>query len=156
MTRRLLDKVMVIDLEATCWEGDPPPGQMSEIIEIGLCMLDVTTGERETPRAILVKPQRSKLSAYCTKLTTLTPEMLRDGLDFAAACALLREEYQSHLRPWASYGDYDRLQFTRQCEALGLDNPMGRTHINVKNLLALQSGLSREVGLRKAMGLVGL
>ncbi len=156
MTRRLLDKVIVIDLEATCWEGDPPPGQMSEIIEIGLCVLDVATGERQTPRAILVRPQHSTLSPYCTRLTTLTPEMLEDGLDFSSACDLLREDYQSHLRPWASYGDYDRLQFARQCEALGLEHPMGRTHINVKNLLALQSGLSREVGLRKAMGLVGL
>ncbi|NEE10677.1 DNA polymerase III, partial [Streptomyces sp. SID7499] len=25
----------VVDVEATCWEGQPPPGQVSEIIEIG-------------------------------------------------------------------------------------------------------------------------
>ena len=42
---KILDKIIVIDLEATCWEGDPPPGQESEIIEIGLCILDVATGE---------------------------------------------------------------------------------------------------------------
>ena len=29
-----LDKILVIDLEATCWAGDPPPGQDREIIEI--------------------------------------------------------------------------------------------------------------------------
>ena len=33
---RKLDRILVVDVEATCWEGDPPPGQISEIIEIGL------------------------------------------------------------------------------------------------------------------------
>ena len=40
---RKLDQILVVDVEATCWEGDPPPGQISEIIEIGLCVLDVAT-----------------------------------------------------------------------------------------------------------------
>ena len=40
---RKLDRILVVDVEATCWEGDPPPGQTSEIIEIGLCVLDVPT-----------------------------------------------------------------------------------------------------------------
>jgi inhibitor of KinA sporulation pathway (predicted exonuclease) len=149
-----LDKVLVIDLEATCWEGDPPESQTSEIIEIGLCVMDPITGEREEPRAILIKPQRSKLSDFCIQLTTLTPEMLADGMGFAEACDLLREAYQSHRRTWASYGDYDRLQFLAQCGAWGVPYPFGRTHINVKNLLALKLGLEREVGLQRAMKLL--
>ncbi|MFE2626194.1 DNA polymerase III, partial [Streptomyces caelestis] len=31
----------VVDVEATCWEGQPPPGQVSEIIEIGLTVVDL-------------------------------------------------------------------------------------------------------------------
>lgn len=27
---RKLDQILVIDVEATCWEGNPPPGQTSE------------------------------------------------------------------------------------------------------------------------------
>lgn len=146
-----LDKVLVIDVESTCWESDPPPDQTSEIIEIGLCVLDITTGERSAPRAIMVKPQQSSISEYCTQLTTITPEMLSDGLDFADACTLLQEEYNAHQRTWASYGDYDRLQFIKQCEQQGIPYPFGRTHINVKNLFALKLNLEREVGLRKAM-----
>lgn len=151
-----LDKILVIDIEATCWAGEPPPDQSSEIIEIGLCVLDVGTGERSAPRAILVKPQRSTLSEFCVKLTTLTPEMLADGLVFSDACALLEDEYQSHQRTWASYGDYDRLQFMKQCETWGVPYPFGRSHINAKNLLALQCGLAHEVNLQQGMKLVGL
>jgi inhibitor of KinA sporulation pathway (predicted exonuclease) len=153
---RALDKILVIDVEATCWEGDPPAGQTSEIIEIGLCVLDVTRGERSAPRAIMVKPQRSTLSEFCIQLTTITPEMLADGLSFTEACALLRDEYRSHQRTWASYGDYDRLQFSKQCEQWGISYPFGPSHINVKNLLALQLGLKKEVGLQHGCGLLGL
>jgi inhibitor of KinA sporulation pathway (predicted exonuclease) len=155
MAKRL-DKIIVIDVEATCWEGEPPPGQSSEIIEIGLCELDVDTGKRAEPRAILVRPQRSTLSDYCQTLTTLTPKMLADGMPFDAACALLKDTYRTHHRTWASYGDYDRLKFQDQCKAWGLDYPFGRSHINVKNLLALQLGLDREVNLQEAARLVGL
>jgi len=27
---RKLDRMLVVDVEATCWEGDPPPGQISK------------------------------------------------------------------------------------------------------------------------------
>lgn len=151
-----LDQILVIDVEATCWEGDPPEGQTSEIIEIGLCLLDVAAGERSAPRAIMVQPQRSSLSEFCIQLTTITPEMLTDGIDFAAACTLLREEYRSHQRTWASYGDYDRVQFVKQCEQWEIPYPFGPSHINVKNLLALQLGLKREVGLARGTRLLGL
>ena len=153
---RKLDKILVIDVEATCWEGDPPAGEASEIIEIGLCILDVATGSRSTPRAIMVKPQHSSVSDYCTQLTTITPEMVADGLSFPEACRLIIEEYDSQRRTWASYGDYDRLQFVKQCEEWGIAYPFERSHINVKNLLALQLGLKKEVGLRRGASLVGL
>lgn len=153
---RRLDKILVIDLEATCWQGEPPPGEEREIIEIGLCELDVASGSREAPEAILIQPQRSKVSDYCQKLTTLTPEMLSAGMRFEAACALLADNYRSHERTWASYGDYDRLKFQSQCHDWGVPYPFGRSHINVKNLLALSLGLKQEVDLQAGMRLLGL
>ena len=69
---RKLDRILVVDAEATCWEGDPPAGQISEIIEIGLCVLDVATLTRVERRDILVRPVCSTVSPYCSRLTTLT------------------------------------------------------------------------------------
>ncbi|MCB9131481.1 MAG: hypothetical protein H6647_11155 [Anaerolineales bacterium] len=61
---RKLDNILVIDVEATCWQGDPPRGQSSEIIEVGLCLLDVAGLARVERRSILVRPaRRSALSA---------------------------------------------------------------------------------------------
>jgi inhibitor of KinA sporulation pathway (predicted exonuclease) len=153
---RKLDTLLVIDLEATCWQEDPPPGQTNEIIEIGLCELDVQTSKRKTRRSIFVKPEHSELSEFCIQLTGITPNMLADALSYSDACAVLEAEYLSHQRTWASYGDYDRRQFAKQCQAMEVAYPFGPSHINVKNLLALQLGLKHEVNLVEAMHLLGL
>ncbi len=155
MTKKL-DKIIVVDLEATCWQGDPPPGETSEIIEIGICTLDVSSGERSDKRGILIKPRHSTLSNYCSQLTTITPGMLENAPSLREACRLLQEKYLSDVRTWASYGDYDRLMLTQQCQEKGIPYPFGRSHINVKNLLALHFGLEHEVNLKQGTALVGL
>jgi len=155
MARRL-DQILVIDIESTCWEGPPPPGQENEIIEIGLCTLEVASGDRRDRESLLVRPERSSVSAFCTRLTTLTQDQVDRGMGFAEACGVLTERYGSRQRTWASYGDYDRRQFERQCASRGLAYPLGPTHLNVKNLLALGLGLRREVGMAEALRLVDL
>ena len=155
MAKRL-DQILVVDLEATCWEGDPPAGEENEIIEIGVCSLDVATGQRRDKRSMLVRPERSQVSAFCTSLTTLTQEQVDGGMRFAEACGVIRKELRGQDRLWASYGDYDRRMFERQCAARGVGYPFGPSHLNVKSLLALGLGLTREVGLDEALGLLGL
>ncbi|WP_030427521.1 3'-5' exonuclease [Allokutzneria albata] len=156
MGKRSSARVLVVDVEATCWEGAPPAGQVNEIIEIGVCVLDTATLERGERRAILVRPERSEVSAFCTELTTLTAADVADGLSFVDACAVLREEFGSQDLVWASYGDYDRKQFRRQCEATGAKYPFGSRHINVKTLFALAHNLKAEVGMDRAVELAGL
>lgn len=156
MSRRLLDLLLVVDVEATCWEGETPTGQENEIIEIGICMLDVATGQRLEKRSLLVKPERSRVSPFCTQLTTLTQEQVDQGISFAEACAILQSDYLSRERVWASFGDYDRAQFERQCRARQIEYPFGARHINIKTLFALCYGLSREVGMARALEIAGI
>ena len=150
-----LDKILVVDLEATCWEGEPPPDQEHEIIEIGLCVLEVATGRRLENPSIMVRPERSRVSEYCTQLTTLTQEEVETGMSLEEASRLLRERYGSRQRLWASFGDYDREQMQLQCQAQGIDYPFGRGHINVKSLFAVVYNLRHEVPLDQAMAMRG-
>jgi inhibitor of KinA sporulation pathway (predicted exonuclease) len=154
--KRRLDQILVVDVEATCWDGPPPAGQESEIIEIGLCLLAVDSGQRLMRESLLVCPERSKVSEYCSRLTTLTQEQVELGMPFEQACRHLRDVHHARQRTMASYGDYDRLQFERQCRARSLPYPFGRTHLNVKNLLAIALGLPREVGLDRGLSMLGL
>jgi len=130
---KLLDKITVVDIEATCWNGNPPEGMISDIIEIGICLLDVKTGEISDSRGILVKPERSTISEFCTELTTITPELIQqEGISYKEACAVVRKEYLAQSRAWASFGAYDLKHFQRQSAELGVGFPFGPSHINVK------------------------
>jgi inhibitor of KinA sporulation pathway (predicted exonuclease) len=151
-----LDHIIVVDVESTCWEDGPPPGEVSEIIEIGVCPLELSTGRRLGKRSILVKPRRSRVSEFCTRLTTITHEQVDRGITFTEACEILRKEYQTRERVWASYGDYDRTMFQTQCQATGVPYPFGPRHLNVKTLFALSRGLPHEVGMGEALALMNV
>ena len=155
MTRKY-DLILVVDIECTCWEKLPPPGMETDIIEIGICTLDVKTRVRVERRSLIVKPERSTVSPFCTKLTTLTQEQVEGGMPFVQACNILRYEYQSHKRVWASYGDFDRQQFERQCAAMGVTYPFGASHLNVKTLYTLIRSLRHDVSMADAVRLLGL
>lgn len=151
-----LDQIIVIDVESTCWQGPPPRGQESEVIEIGVCSLDIASGKILNKESILVKPIKSSVGNFCTKLTTLTQVQVEEGIDFYDACRILQKKYLTNKRTWASYGDYDRRQFEKQCERLNIRYPFGPTHINVKNLFATIYALPHEVGMVEALDLLDL
>lgn len=141
----------VMDVEATCWDGQPPPGSVNEIIEIGLTVVDLSAGRRSSRHRVLVRPARSSVSGFCTELTGLTQAEVDRGVTFAEACRILVEEYGAGERPWASWGDYDRRQFARQSRADGVAYPFGfpteRTHTNAKAVFAESYGLRRKPGM---------
>ncbi|MFF3604380.1 exonuclease domain-containing protein [Streptomyces sp. NPDC002463] len=150
----------VVDVEATCWEGQPPPGAVSEIIEIGLTVVDLTVRRRVGRHRILVRPERSEVSGFCTELTGLTPAEVAGGVGFAEACRILADAHDARSRPWASWGDYDRKQFERQCRAAGAPYPFGRPaeqgHTNAKAVFTEAYGLRKRPGMAGALQLAGL
>jgi inhibitor of KinA sporulation pathway (predicted exonuclease) len=146
-----LDQILVIDVESTCWKGNPPPGQTNEIIEIGITLLNIKELQIMETLSILVKPERSEISQFCTELTTLTEAQIETGITFQEACNRLKNDFNAKERTWASYGDYDRRQFERQCRELSIAYPFGPTHINIKNLLSIFEGLTSELGMIDAL-----
>ncbi len=151
-----LSQVLVVDVEATCWSGAPPEGQEPEIIEIGWCVLETPGRTIVRSGDILVRPQRSSVSAFCTELTTLTQETVDDGIGFADACGLLRDDVGAGQMMWASYGDYDRRQFRRQCSGWSVDYPFADSHLNIKVLFALMRGEPHAPGMAGALRALGL
>ncbi len=131
------DKIIVVDIEATCWEFEPPDGQINEIIEIGFCIYDVAKDDIFGKRSILVKPTASVVSPFCTELTALTPQQVAEqGLDFAAACRILVEEYGTREILWASWGGYDHKMFRQGCRRMAVGYPFSDRHLNVKRAFA--------------------
>jgi inhibitor of KinA sporulation pathway (predicted exonuclease) len=102
-----------------------------------------------------VRPEHSAVSQYCADLTNLTQADVDKGISLKDACKILKEEYLTGTRTWASWGDYDKWQFETECKAKNLEYPFSHSHINVKNMFALNRGLEKEVELEKAMGVMG-
>lgn len=149
------DKVVVIDIEATCWAGKPPPGQESEIIEVGVCLFDLHTSQLSHKQGLFVSPEKSVVSEFCTKLTTITPQQAASGASFSAVCTLLERGYDARNRLWASWGDYDRRMFHQQCESRGVRYPFSDKHMNLKKLFAnLYKG--QRQGMKQALETLGL
>lgn len=158
-----LDKLIVVDIEATCWEPEPSSNALeyqSEIIEVGICVLDLVAPtddlfNRTQKKSIIVKPQHSKVSEFCTKLTTLTQADVDQGISLAEACKIIKEEYRAEQYTWASYGDYDLNQFKSECKSKNIAFPFGRRHVNIKNILALLNRWEKEIGLPAALNRLG-
>ena len=157
-----MDAVLVVDVEATCWKGrQPPKGEQSEIIEIGICTLNLNSLEPGPTHSILVKPQRSKISPFCTGLTSITPQLAAQGILFNEACARLRCEFATQNGLWTSWGHFDRRMFERQCRNFNVDYPFGPQHVNLKKRLAIllrgsAKGKPRQIGLMRAMEMMKL
>jgi inhibitor of KinA sporulation pathway (predicted exonuclease) len=146
--------VLVIDLEATCWESNKakPADEENEIIEVGWALLDARSNVLDRTGTILVKPIRSRVSGFCTELTTITQEMVeREGVTLKEAFDFLVDGLGSKGVSWASYGEYDKKMVRRQCEVFGLEYPFGETHTNVKTLFkSVYRGHRGDYGMAKA------
>lgn len=160
MSKKRLDKIIVIDLETTCWEEpEPKPeGESQDVIEVGLALLDVETLQIERGPEILVFPERSTVTKFCTSLTSITPKMVapeNGAIPFVHAMRMM-DGYHAKDRTWASYGDFDRKMIMSQCFETGVKYPFGPRHINVKSLIALCQNWSNEVGMTKALELLNI
>lgn len=150
MNKTNFDAVVVVDLEATCWLGQPPPGERSEIIEIGVAVVK-PTGDIFKNESILVKPCMSNISDFCTELTGHSLETLKDGMPFSSALNRLIEKHGSRNRPWVSWGNYDRRMLKDQCDLMSLEYPMHHTHFNAKDMFSLAQMERKSFGVEKAL-----
>jgi inhibitor of KinA sporulation pathway (predicted exonuclease) len=156
MPKRKNDIILVCDIESTCWPGDRPPGEVSEIIEVGLVALSIPTLEIVDYYDSFLRPVESTISPFCTQLTGVTADDVSHGVGLEYVCNIIAEDFHGSERLWASYGDYDRQQFERQCARRQVPYPFGPRHLNIKTLLMLTYGWDKELGMAEALAWLGL
>ncbi len=146
--------IVVVDLEATCWQpGHQPPGQNQEIIEIGVAVLHPTGEiERQTDEErLLVNPQFSKISKYCTELTGITQEMVNGAPGFGTVLGQFEIRYDVENRTWASWGAWDQGMFEKNCNFFRAIYPFTGSYINAKDEFAVKRGKRRGMGMARAL-----
>lgn len=153
---------LVIDLEATCWQGEETEkyrGQ-NEIIEIGAAIVNKSR-EICWKGGWFVRPVlHPVLSNFCKELTTIGQEDVDNAAPLPDVLALFSAKVfeitaggldQSLLVSW---GNYDRNQFKKDCEQHRIEYPFGK-HLNIKEEFMKKHGMKR-CGLQKALLKLGL
>lgn len=127
-------KLLIVDLEATCWKDEPSLAAESEIIEIGAVVFDPDSTTVEQQLQTFVRPVRHPLlSDFCTQLTTIRQTDIDSAPVFPMALALLVDCCLGRSPVlFSSWGDYDRNQLERDCAFHGVKYPFGKRHFNIK------------------------
>lgn len=148
---------ILIDLEATCWQGFQN-GRQREIIEIGAVRLDGYGSMVDTFETLVRPVHHPRLSAYCTELTGIRTDMLRRAPEFPEAIEAFLEwadPWAQHTI-WAAWGDFDRELLLDQLEEWGLDDDWLDPYIDVKRQYQELRRWSRQKGLVSALRAEGL
>jgi inhibitor of KinA sporulation pathway (predicted exonuclease) len=147
------ERFVLVDLEATCWEGDRPAPQ--EIIEIGAVCYGVGTGpiaEHQT----FVRPQlMPTLSDFCKELTQIRQEDVDSAPSFPEALEAL-VYWAKPFKPFtlAAWGNYDRNRLQQDCRRHRVPYPFGR-YLNIKVAFA-NIKRCRPCGMARALQLARL
>lgn len=150
-----MNNIIVLDIEATCSDDSRwKRHNHSEIISIGVVEIEMSN-LRIIPREnILVKPEKTKITDYCTMITGLTQEELDEkGIPFEHVCLRLKTKYNTHKKTWASFGTKDKKLLRAQCFANNIDYPMNGQYYDIQNLTALLLGMREERSLCESLEL---
>jgi len=124
---------LVVDFEFTCWRGRPPKGMTQEILDIGLVEIDLINKKITKKDRILIKPENSNISNFCTKLTSITSEEVESvGIGLGEAFSILEKKYKLTKKGWGSWGDFDKKHLVKECKLKGIDFPFNKNYTNIQ------------------------
>lgn len=130
-------RYVVVDLEATCWEGVRGSPKM-EIIEIGAVRLAGCVGPIDDDFASFVRPVvEPKLSEFCVRLTSIRQEDVDGAEYFWEVFPKFVEWIGAEPFVLCSWGGYDLNQFRQDCLRHQLPlPPTFERHVNLKKEFA--------------------
>lgn len=150
-------RFIVFDLEATCWLG-APPNDVQEIIEIGAIMLDNYGTELGTFNKFVRPKVNTRLSAFCTELTSIRQEQVDRADQFPQVI--------DHFQDWIGIAEYDYLlaswgpedirMLNNDCSLHRLQSEWLAHHFDLKKQYTSIQRLKKPAGLKKALRLQGL
>jgi inhibitor of KinA sporulation pathway (predicted exonuclease) len=150
-------KLLIVDLEATCWERPKHAPEAMETIEIGALLVDPAAPARPSEYQGFVRPVRfPELSEFCKRLTGIAQADVDSAEPFSRAFPrFLAWIGDPGAVRFASWGNYDRLQLLRDCAGHGLAYPFADDHLNLKHHCGARLGI-KPGGLQPALKRAGL
>ena len=152
------EKLLVVDLEATCASNGAIPPSKMETIEIGAVLVEPIHFEICSEFQAFIKPVRNpNLTEFCIDLTGITQEMVSEAASYFEVFPAFVEwiERNAMGSAFCSWGAYDRRQLEQDCVMHGLVYNMP-PHANLKALFSDRQSTKRPVGMAAALELCGI
>lgn len=147
---------VILDLEATCWEGWNK--SQNETIEIGAVL--VSEEKIITSKFVqFIKPLKHPiLSEFCKELTSIQQADVDNAPYFSEAISRFKEWFGYGEKDYflCSWGFYDKKQFESDCQIHGLESNWVQPHISLKHQYAKFKNLKRAIGMKRALEQEGL
>lgn len=145
------DRVLHLDLELTCWEGEPPAGETSEIIQVGIVEVNTLDLRLSRKESFFVRSANTKVSEYCTNLTGITQRQVdRQGRAIYEVLNTIKNKYGSTRKVCYAWGD-DEAAIDRVCRTFPSPLNMQDLGHNFKAMMGLEHGIS----LTNAIAMLG-
>jgi inhibitor of KinA sporulation pathway (predicted exonuclease) len=147
-----------VDVEATCDDKGAVPKREMEIIEIGAVIVHLGSVAAVSQYQTFVRPVRHRLlTPFCQSLTHIRqPDVSAAPLFPIAIASFKAWMFQFSGIAWASWGDFDRLQFEQDCAFHHVPYPLPGTHANLKAMFSARQGLKKKLGMADALRHAGL
>jgi len=148
---------IIYDLEATCWLG-APPNNVQEIIEIGAVKVN-PYGEQLGTFNRFVKPYvNTKLSAFCTELTSIEQSQVDAGCHFPTVLDEFQDWAEVDVDDYTlvSWGKEDQRLLRNDCALHNLEYDWLKPHMDLKLAYKSLKRLSKPTGLAKTIVREGL
>jgi inhibitor of KinA sporulation pathway (predicted exonuclease) len=156
--------ILVVDLEATCWEENVDGTNRRqnvedmEVIEFGCVVCDIK-GTVIDSKSYFVRPQlHPVLTAFCTKLTSITQSDVDKAPYYPGVITLLNDWLtQYDLSHWMSWGNYDKNQLNSEWSRHGVSPGFLKLpHENLKKRWSKGKKAFRNAGPKVALKYHGL
>ena len=149
-------RYVIVDLEATCWDGGGGRNRM-EIIEIGAVEMPSADAPPGREFAAFVRPAAEPvLSDFCRELTTIAQADVDRAEAFPHIFGTFVEWIGAEPFTLCSWGQYDLNQFRADCRRHGIPLPATfERHVNLKALFADLMGAG-PTGMSRALAHAGL
>jgi inhibitor of KinA sporulation pathway (predicted exonuclease) len=142
------NRMLFVDVELTCWEGEPPAGEQPEVIAFGIVDLRTDDLEIRREKVFFVRPQVSTISPFCSMLTGITPKEAEAAPYLPDVVRTIRKTFGQS--DWCAWGRDDAL-IRESCERAGAELPFIGGFHDLAAQLRTMLGLTYRLGLDEAL-----
>lgn len=147
--------IVLVATRTTCEDFHQNVNQ-KEIIEVGLCLFEPSSGRKYEPVSVFVKTAKKKISKHCQAITGISQKDSDGGVSLDIAFEFFEDVYDTKKYTWGSYGHFTKEALESGAKAKNVKLPFGLNYINIQKEYSATLNYHAECGMKTALSMLGL